>query len=240
MTVTSLGLAFFAGMLSVLSPCVLPLLPIILGGAAAQHRLAPVALAAGLATSFTVLSLFVATIGYALGIGEGVFRAVAAILLIAFGAAMLIPVVETRFALAAGPVANWSERRFGGQMPDSLAGQFATGLLLGAVWSPCVGPTLGAVSLLMTQGADPAGAALALMMLGVGAAVPLLLIGLASRATLARWRGSLLSMGKGIKRVLGATLIGLGLLTLTGLDRAIQTALVQASPQWLTEFTTQF
>jgi cytochrome c biogenesis protein CcdA len=240
MTVGGLGLAFLAGMLSILSPCVLPLLPIILGGAAAKHRLAPAALAAGLAISFTALSLFVTTIGYALAIGEGAFRAVAAILLVVLGAAMLSPAIEIRFALAVGPVANWSERCFRGQMSDGLAGQFATGLLLGAVWSPCVGPTLGAVSLLIAQGTDPAGAALALTLLGAGAAMPLILIGLASRAALAHWRVSLLSTGQGIKRVIGAVLIALGLLTLTGLDRAFQTALVRLSPSWLTEFTTQF
>src|SRR5258707_720086 len=131
MTIASLGVAFLAGMLSILSPCVLPLLPIVLGGAAAKHRLAPIALATGLGISFAALSLFVATVGFALGIDEGVFRQVAATLLISFGAAMLIPAIETRFAMAAGPVADWSERRFGGQMSGGLAGQFATGLLLG-------------------------------------------------------------------------------------------------------------
>jgi len=70
----TLGLAFLAGILSILSPCVLPLLPIVLGTAQAEHRLGPVALAAGLAVSFTAIGLFVATIGFAIGLDTDVFR----------------------------------------------------------------------------------------------------------------------------------------------------------------------
>jgi cytochrome c biogenesis protein CcdA len=67
MAVGSLGLAFMAGVLSILSPCVLPILPIVLGAAASEHKWGPTALAAGLAASFVVIGLFVATIGYSIG-----------------------------------------------------------------------------------------------------------------------------------------------------------------------------
>ena len=66
---------------------------------------------------------------------------------------------------------------------SGLAGQFAVGLLLGAVWSPCVGPTLGAASLLASQGKDLPQVALTMVVFGIGAAVPLILLGLLSRAT---------------------------------------------------------
>jgi cytochrome c-type biogenesis protein len=85
MGIGTLGLALLAGMLSVLSPCVLPLLPIVMGTAASEHRLGPIALAVGLATSFVAIGLFVATIGFSLGLDTGVFRAVSAILLIGMG-----------------------------------------------------------------------------------------------------------------------------------------------------------
>jgi cytochrome c-type biogenesis protein len=69
-----LGLALVAGALSVISPCVLPLLPIVFGSAASEHRFAPIALAAGVALSFAAIGLFVATIGYAIGLTNEVFR----------------------------------------------------------------------------------------------------------------------------------------------------------------------
>ena len=133
------GLAFLAGVLSVLSPCVLPLLPIVLGTAASQHRLGPAALAAGLALSFTVIGLFVATIGFAAGLDTGFFRTVSAILLIGVGLVLLAPRLQEQLALAAAPVSNWAGGYADSFTPGGFAGQFGLWLLLGAVWSPCVG-----------------------------------------------------------------------------------------------------
>src|SRR3954453_17418148 len=110
----SIALAFLAGMLSPLSPCVLPLLPIVLGTAVSAHRAGPVALAAGLALSFVIVGLFVAPIGFLRGLGAGVFRAAAAVLLMAIGLVLLVPRLQSQFALAAGPVSQWTEQRFGG------------------------------------------------------------------------------------------------------------------------------
>ncbi len=61
----TVGFAFIAGILSILSPCVLPLLPIVIGAAASQHRLGPLALSCGLAISFTAIGILVATVGFA-------------------------------------------------------------------------------------------------------------------------------------------------------------------------------
>jgi len=82
MEAISMLLAFVAGLFSVLSPCVLPLVPIVLGAAVAEHKLGPVALAVGLALSFTAIGMFVATIGYTIGLDGDVFRSVAAVLLV--------------------------------------------------------------------------------------------------------------------------------------------------------------
>ncbi len=235
-----LGLAGLAGLLSVLSPCVLPLLPLVLGAAATEHRLGPVALAAGLALAFVAIGLFVATIGFAIGLDAGVFRVAAAILLVLVGLVLMVPVAQTRLAAAAGPVSDWTERRFGGFSTSGLAGQFGVGLLLGAVWSPCVGPTLGAASLLASQGRDLGTVALTMLLFGLGAALPLLLLGTLSREVLMRWRDRMMGLGKGLKVALGAVLVATGLMIATGYDKAAETALVNASPDWLTTLTTRF
>src|SRR5262245_49343952 len=118
----SIGLAFLAGVLSTLSPCVLPLLPIVLGTAVSAHRAGPLALAAGLALSFVVIGLFVATIGFSIGLDTGVFRAAAAVLLMGIGLVLLVPRFQAQVALAAGPVSNWTEQRFGGFSGTGLGG----------------------------------------------------------------------------------------------------------------------
>jgi cytochrome c-type biogenesis protein len=238
--VSTLALAFLAGLLSILSPCVLPLVPIVLGAAVAAHAFGAFALAGGLAVSFTLLGLLLALVGFGLGIDAGVFRMAAAAIMIALGAVLLVPTWQARLAAAGGPVAGWADQRHGGFASSGLAGQFAIGLLLGAVWSPCVGPTLGAASLLASQGRDLPQVALTMAVFGIGAAVPLVLLGLLSRASLLRVRSSLMSAGKLGKGLLGAAFILIGVAIVSGTDKKIEAALVEASPQWLTDLTTSF
>jgi cytochrome c biogenesis protein CcdA len=238
--IATLGLSFLAGVLSILSPCVLPLLPIILGTAQSEHQLGPVALAAGLALSFTTIGLFVATIGFAIGLDTDVFRAISAFFLIAIGIVLLVPRLQQQFAVATGPVGSWVDERFGGFSATSLWGQFGLGVLLGAVWAPCVGPTLGAASILAAKSEDLGQVALTMLVFGIGAALPLMVLGFVSREAMMRWRGSLMEAGKGGKMLLGALLLAVGLLIATGADKQLETFLVDISPQWLTNLTTRY
>jgi cytochrome c-type biogenesis protein len=235
-----IGLALLAGLLSTLSPCVLPLVPIVVATALGEHRLGPVALAAGLALSFVVVGLLVATVGFAAGLDQDVFRSVAAVLLIVVGGVLLVPRLQLRLASAAGPIGNWAQAQAGGFSTRGLGGQFAVGLLLGAVWSPCVGPTLGAASVLAARAENLTYVALTMLAFGIGAALPLLAIGMMSREALMRWRSRLLAAGSGGKTLMGVVLVAIGALILTGLDKRVETILVEASPAWLTEFTTRF
>lgn len=236
----SIGFAFLAGIVSILSPCVLPILPIVLGGAASEHRRGPLVLAAGLALSFTVIGLFVATIGFSLGLDLGVFRMFAGIVLLALGLAMLVPAAGARLATAAGPLSDWTQSRFGGFDRGGLSGQFGVGLLLGAVWSPCVGPTLGAASLMAARGENLGQVGLTMLAFGIGAGLPLAALGALSRERLLGLRDRMMSAGQGAKTALGLVVVAVALLVLTGYDKIIEAALVEASPGWLTNLTTRF
>lgn len=240
MLLGSTFLAFVAGMLSTLSPCVLPLIPVVLSTALGQHRLGPLAIAAGLAISFVALGMFVATIGYGLGLDTELFRRISAVLLLLTGIVLLVPALQLQLATAAAPVSGWAEGSFGGFDTSGLGGQFTLGLLLGAVWSPCVGPTLGAASLLAAQGRNLAEVFGTMLAFGFGAALPLALLGLVSRDVILRWRGRLMDAGKGGKAVLGTLLVLVGVFILSGLDKPLETALIDVSPTWLTEITTRY
>lgn len=230
---------FLAGTLSILSPCILPLLPIVLGAAASKHRYGPLALAAGLTVSFTAVGLFVATIGFAIGLDGEIIRQGGGVLLAAVGLVLLVPVFSARLATAAGPASNWIESRLGGVGDgDGLVPQFAMGLVLGAVWSPCVGPTLGAASLLAAQGQSLGQVGLVMLLFGLGAALPLAIIGLASREVLMKWRTRMLAAGSMGKMLLGSFLLLVGLLVATGMDKVLEAWLVELSPEWLTRLTT--
>lgn len=236
----SIGFAFLAGVVSILSPCVLPILPIVLGGAASEHRRGPLVLAAGLALSFTVIGLFVATIGFSLGLDLGVFRMVGGVILLTLGLAMLVPAAGARLATAAGPLSDWTQARFGGFDRGGLSGQFGVGLLLGAVWSPCVGPTLGAASLMAARGENLGQVGLTMLAFGVGAGLPLAALGALSRDKLLGLRARMMSAGQGAKTALGLVVVAVAVLVLTGWDKTIEAVLVEASPAWLTNLTTRF
>lgn len=240
MALSSPFLALVAGILSILSPCVLPIVPIVLGTAASSHRSGPLALAAGLSVSFVTIGLVLATIGHSIGLDAERLRSVAAALVMIVGTVLVFPFLQVRFATAAGPIGSWADSRLAASRTDGLSGQFWIGVLLGAVWSPCVGPTLGAASLLAAQGKDLGQVALTMLSFGIGAALPLLGLGWLSRETMARWRGRLLSAGSGMKSVLGLLLLVIGVLIVSGADKALETFLVDVSPQWLTSLTTRF
>ena len=240
MTIGSMLLAFLAGILSILSPCVLPLLPIVLGTAASSHRKGPLALAAGLSLSFVGIGLFVATVGHSMGLDADRLRYVAATLMMLVGVVLVVPRLQVQIAVAAGPIGNWADSRMATSRTNGVAGQFWIGVLLGAVWSPCVGPTLGTASLLAAQGKDLGQVALTMLAFGVGAALPLLALGWLSRETMARWRGRLLAAGGGMKSALGLLLLVIGFLIISGTDKTLETFLVDVSPEWLTNLTTRF
>ena len=207
----TLVFAFVAGLLSILSPCVLPLVPVVISGAAAENRFAPFALAASLAISFAGIGIFVATVGFSIGL------------------VLMVPAFQIRLATAAGPAGDWAERRFGGFGTGGTRGQFVLGLLLGAVWTPCVGPTLGAASVMASRGENLLQVATTMIVFGVGTALPLLVFGTLSRELLMRWRG----------RTMGLLLILSGVAILTGTDRTLQIELERLSPAWLTAITTR-
>lgn len=236
----TLALSFAAGALSTLSPCVLPLLPAILLGATAQHRLGPLALTGGLALSFAGIGLFVATIGYGLGLTGELFRAVGGVLMIGIGLVLLVPLAQVRWAMAAGPLQTWTESTFGGLSTSGPKGQFALGMLLGVVWAPCVGPTLGAASLLAAQGKDLGSVFATTLVFAAGAALPLLVLATLSGTALRAWSKRLASGAGWGKPILGAVLVTIGILIVTGLDKALEAALVTIMPQWIVELTTRF
>ncbi len=236
----SYTLGFLAGAVSILSPCVLPIAPLVVGSALAAHRFGVAALAFGLALSFTAVGLFVATVGFAIGLDAEWFRTVASVLLIGFGIVMVSVPLQHRFAAAATSLSGFGDRWLQRLRLEGLGGQLVVGMLLGFVWAPCVGPTLGAASLLASQGRNLVQVATVMTLFGIGAALPLAAIAAVSRRAFARARGGLLRTGSYGKVGLGILMIAVGTLMLSQLDRAIEGFLVDISPEWLTHLTTRF
>jgi cytochrome c biogenesis protein CcdA len=235
---TTYGLAVVAGGLSTLSPCVLPLIPILVASAVSAHRYGAFALALGLAVSFTVLGVLLASVGSSLGISEAAVRMAGAMLLLAFAAVLLSDRLQLRFAQWASTVSSSGQTALAGFSFNGLHGQALLGLLLGLVWTPCVGPTLGATITLASQGESLGQVMLTMALFGVGAGIPLILLGLVSRPVMTRLRGKLFAVGKRGKQILGIALLAIGIAILTGADKQFEAWALDHAPAWLIDLTT--
>ncbi|WP_296658502.1 cytochrome c biogenesis CcdA family protein [Paraburkholderia sp.] len=236
----SYSFGFLAGLLSTLSPCVLPLVPILLGSATSVHRRAPLALAGGLAISYAIIGTSLASAGTALNVDAGVFRYAGAIVLALLGVVLMSGSLQQRYAVATSGLGDAGNSLISRMQPDGLSGQFAIGLVLGVVWSPCVGPTLGAAVMLASQGSHLPQAALLMGVFGIGAALPVAALAYVSRGAMAKMRGKLMLAGKTGKIAMGAIMVAIAVLILSGADKTIEAWLVSHSPAWLTALTTRF
>ena len=231
-------LSFAAGTFSVLSPCVLPLLPIVIASALQSHRHGPLALAAGLVLSSAATGLVFASLGFTLGLDRDVARAVAAGLMAVAGLFLLLPRLQAAFAAASAPLARGADG-LARRLPPGLGGQLLLGLLLGAVWTPCTGPTLAAAVSLATRSESLGRAGLVMLVFGIGAAVPVLALAYGSRRALVGRRAWLGSVATAAKPIMGGLLLLVSALTVTGADKAIETWMVDHMPGWLVELTTR-
>ena len=232
------GLA--AGVLSTLSPCVLPIVPILLGSAANAHPRAPLALAAGLALSYAIVGSTLAWAGANLGVDPTAFRMVGAAILGALGLVLLSSSLQRKFASATAGIGEAGNQVLSHLHLDGVWGQFAIGLALGVVWSPCVGPTLGAAVVLASQGANLPQVASLMGVFGIGAALPIVALAYASRSAMSKMRNTMLRAGQTGKMLLGVALVAVAAVILLGLDKPAEAWLVERSPTWLTELTTRF
>lgn len=236
----SYGFGFLAGLLSTLSPCVLPIIPILLGSATNAHPKAPLALAGGLALSYAILGTAIAWAGAAAGFDTTLLRNGGAIVLGLLGLVLVSGTLQQRFAIATAGIGDAGNSAIARMKLDGLPGQFAIGLVLGVVWSPCVGPTLGAAIVLASQGTQLPQVALLMGIFGLGAALPVVALAYVSRGAMLRMRGRLMQAGKTGKTVLGVFMLLIAAMILSGLDKPLEAWLVNASPDWLTHLTTQF
>jgi cytochrome c-type biogenesis protein len=230
----SIGVTYAAGMLTALSPCVLPLLPMVVGGAMQQHRAAPLLMGIGMTLSFAVAGWILGALGPALGLDPVWLHQVAALSLIVFGLALWFEPLANFVYRLVQPVADSADRLAASVGHQSPAAALFFGGLLGLAWSPCAGPMLISSVALVATGQDATLGALLLGLFGLGAATPLVLAAYASRAGFARLKGWAMGHGKGLKRGFGLLAMLSGIFIATGADKWIATqVMIQLPDAWL-------
>jgi cytochrome c-type biogenesis protein len=236
----TLALAALAGTLTMLNPCVLPLVPMVIGAATTESRAGLFALALGMSITFAVAGTALAATGQLLGVDGDALRLVIGVLMIAIGVLLLSSRAQLAFARRTSGVANVGSQALARFSPAGPAGQFGVGALLGLVWTPCVGPTLGAAIALAAQGEGLGQVGIVMGVFSAFAVMPLIAIGMVSRAGFVRSRDRALRIGAAGRKWMGWGLLVIGLLILSGGDKWLEAVVLDHMPDWLLDLTTRF
>jgi cytochrome c biogenesis protein CcdA/thiol-disulfide isomerase/thioredoxin len=227
-----LGFAFLSGVVTILSPCILPILPIVLSGGVGGGKARPFGVLTGFVMSFTAFTLALSAIVQALGIPSDFLRYVAVVLVILFGLVMVVPWLRERFNSAAARLTGRAGTRGG----SGFGGGLLVGLSLGLIWTPCVGPIMASViSLALTQNID-GGSVFITLAYSLGTSLPMLGVMLGGRALLQRVpaltrNAARIQQGFGVLMIIVG--IGIGL----GWDRQFQATILRAFPNYGTGLT---
>ncbi len=230
-------LGYGAGLLTLINPCVLPVLPIVLATALQASRWGPVAIAAGMSLSFVFLGVVVTAVGRSFGITEDTIAQGAAILMIGFGLVLMVPRLSAGFATATGGVASRADAGLDEVDRSGLGGQFLGGALLGAVWSPCVGPTLGGAIALASQGENLLRATAIMVTFALGVSTIILALGYGARAAIMRRQALMRRIAEKSRPIMGAVFILVGVMLLMRWQIVIEGWLIDHMPYWLTDFS---
>ncbi|MFQ6370574.1 cytochrome c biogenesis CcdA family protein [Shewanella sp. YIC-542] len=228
MEFTAVPLAFLAGILSLVSPCVLPMIPAVAASAMQSTRWGLVTLSLGISVAFALAGTVLTFLLLNLGISTEWLRYFSVALLLLMGATLLLPSLADKLAFG---LSRLTSKAASIQIEGtSAAMQFVIGASLGLVWLPCVGPTLGTAIALASTGQNMLMAFVVMLSFGIGTAIPLVALGYFSGHQLTKLKTS----GKFGKYFLGITLILLALVIITGVDRVLETWALNILPDWVT------
>jgi cytochrome c biogenesis protein CcdA/thiol-disulfide isomerase/thioredoxin len=221
--------AFIAGFVTAVSPCVLPILPIVLATGAGSDRRRPYLVIAGLIVSFAFFTLASVQIIGALHLPSATLRDTAIVVVALFGLTLLVPALTNRFERLTAGLPSIGDRiaRSGGL---GAAGGIVTGIGLGLVWTPCAGPILGAITSLAVTAPGSGATYLLVVAYSIGAGLPLLAIALSGRSAVSRLH--LQSASRWGSRAMGALVLATAGLMALGVDTALSNDLTSALPDW--------
>lgn len=218
--------AFLSGIVTILSPCILPVLPIVLSGSIGGKR-KPLGVVIGFILSFSLFTLILSTIVQVLEIPPDSLRAAAIVIITGFGLVLLVPALQQKFELLASKVVS---RKQSGRK-SGFKGGILVGASLGLLWTPCVGPIMASVIGLAVSRQVDGGAVIIILAYAAGTAIPMFGVMLGGRKILSRFPKLTAGTGK-IQRLFGILMIAVGLSIGFGIDRRFQTLILTAFPNY--------
>ncbi|MBX2837345.1 MAG: cytochrome c biogenesis CcdA family protein [Gammaproteobacteria bacterium] len=231
---------YIAGLLTLINPCVLPVLPIILASAMQAGRHGPLAVAAGMCLSFVTLGMLIATFGHTIGLTDQLMSRIGAVMMMVFGLVLLVPQLNNAFANATTALSSNADSSLAKMPVTSTKTHFIGGLLLGAIWSPCVGPTLGGAISLASQGQNLFWAFLIMLSFGLGISTVIVALGYGTQEAIKRRQKSMRGLAQRAKLIMGVIFLLVGLMIFFKIHHIIEAWLVSVLPNWFQDLSTNF
>lgn len=235
-----LAFAYLAGLLTLINPCVLPVLPIILATAVQSGKWGPVALTVGLSVTFVTVGMTVAVFGRSLGLTDTVIAQVGAAMMIVFGAVLLVPRLSARFSLATAGMSASADAGIGRLDQSTVKGQALGGVLLGVVWVPCVGPTLGGAIALASTGQSLLWSASVMLFFAFGISTVILLLAYGAQSAIRARRDRLRRLAAHARPIMGLIFVLTGLAIWFDVFKAAEIWLLDTLPYWIQDLSVRF
>ena len=229
--------AYAAGLLTLINPCVLPILPIVLATSLQASRHGPLAVAGGMSLSFVALGMFVTVLGRSFGVTEQTVADAGAVLMVGFGLILMVPQFSARFATATAGVSARADAEIDGIERQGLGGQVLGGMLLGAVWSPCVGPTLGGAIGLASQGESLMLAFAIMVFFALGISTVILTLGYGAQSVIRQRQALMRRIAERSRPIVGGVFVAVGLGLLFRIHHIIEAWALDHMPGWLIDFS---
>lgn len=229
-------IAFVSGILTVFSPCVLPILPIVLASGIDGNSKRIKGVIVGLIISFTITSLLLATFARALGVPADTVRVLAVVLLVVFGLSLIFPIIWEKIQV-------FIERywHFGAYKSKNSGfwGGFLTGVSLGIIWTPCIGPVVAAMATLAAVSSFSLTMVLVIFAYALGVGIPLYFIAKGG-ANISQKLTFFKTQNQKIRQVFGIIVLATALFIWTGADRSLQAWTLANLPEGWTQIVTTF
>ena len=233
-------LGYLAGILTLINPCVLPVLPIALASALQNDRNGPIWLALGMSVTFVILGVGVSAIGSSFGINEENISRASAVLMMLFGLILLVPVFNDRFSLATAGLSSNADMTIDSMDQKSVKNQLLGGVLLGAVWSPCIGPTLGGAISLASQGNSLIWATMIMTSFAAGISTIIIALAYGAREAIRKRQANMRAIAEKAKPIMGITFLLVGLIIFFKWHQVIEGWLLDRMPYWLQDLSVLF
>lgn len=239
MSLALLFSSFFAGMLTIFSPCILPIVPFVVRSSLQRSKWGPFLLALGVAFSFSITTYIIAKSGQLLGLNPDGLKTLSGIFLLIASILFISPAIVNKISILLSPITNKLQGLGNktGEKKNMVFMEFVNGLLLGPIWAPCSGPTLAIIIGIIINTPEELSSIILLGIFSIGAILPILFISYGAKSLVKKMQNKVLANSDTVKKTLGIFCAIMSILILTGLDKKVEIIMLHLIPEFITNLS---